>query len=141
VQLQALEAVLRDPELASRTLVLAIHYPPLDRNGRLYDRTAHGLVNVRDLVHVLERAPVRPTLIPCGHVHHGFRADLVLRDGTRIPVVDCGSSGHVWQPERGRAAAMAVYEIDEGGGLTIERYIHDGDRFVSEAGGPFASGK
>jgi 3',5'-cyclic AMP phosphodiesterase CpdA len=141
VQIQALEKVLREPDLASRILVLAIYYPPLDREGRLYDRSAHGLVNVRDLVNVLERAPVRPVLIACGHVHHGFRADLVLRDGTRIPVVDCGSSGHVWQPDRGRGAAMAVYELDERGGLTIERYLHDGHRFVSEVGGAFASGR
>jgi 3',5'-cyclic AMP phosphodiesterase CpdA len=140
-QLRALETVLADPELASRTVILALHYPPVDRRGALYDRTSHGLVNVKSLVEVLERAPVRPVLMPCGHVHHGFRADLRLSDGTTIPVVNCGSSGHTWQPAHGRGAAMVVYDVDDAGGVRLERFLHDGVRFVSEEGGPFASGR
>jgi 3',5'-cyclic AMP phosphodiesterase CpdA len=141
VQLQALETVLADPALADRIVVLALHYPPVDRRGELYDRATHGLVNVRSLLGVLERAPVRPVLVPCGHVHHGFRAELRLSDGTSIPVVDCGSSGHTWQPTHGRGAAMVVYDIDGAGKVTLERYLHDGVRFVSEEGGAFASGR
>jgi hypothetical protein len=36
---------------------------------------------------------------------------------------------------------MAVYSIDDRGDVAIERYLHDGDRFVSEPGGAFASGR
>ncbi len=141
VQLDALARALADEALAERQVVLAIHYPPVDRRGALYDRPNHGLLNVRALVEVLEAAPKRPALIASGHVHHGFRADLALADGTRIPVCDCGSSGHSWQPGRGRGAAMAVYDLADDGAILFRRYLHDGEAFHPEPGGPWQSGQ
>lgn len=140
-QLAALARALASPSLDGRPVVLGVHYPPVDRHGAPYTKASHGLLNAAELVAVLDAAPVRPALIACGHVHHGFRSRIVLSDGAEIPVLDCGSSGHAWQPARGRAAAMAVYEVDERGLVGVERWLHDGERFVPEAGGAFASGR
>ncbi|MEQ1504120.1 MAG: metallophosphoesterase [Myxococcota bacterium] len=139
-QLRSLEAQLADPALDGRSIVLGIHYPPVDRAGVPYDRQPHGLLNARALLGVLERAPHRPRLIACGHIHHGYKRDLVLSDGATISVVNCGTSGHSYQPDRGRAAAMALYTLD-GTQLTCDRWVHDGARFVPEPGGAWASGR
>ncbi|MBX2800923.1 MAG: metallophosphoesterase [Myxococcales bacterium] len=140
-QLSALSKTLHDPELADQAVVLALHYPVVDRRGTLYDNAAHGLLNASELVSVLEDSPHRPQLIACGHVHHGFRSELRLSDGTSIPVCNCGSSGQAHQPDRRRAAAMAVYELRPDGSVGYERFVHDGTAFAPEPGGPWATGR
>jgi 3',5'-cyclic AMP phosphodiesterase CpdA len=141
-QLVALDEALRDPALASRFVILALHYPILDRRGEVYDGANHGLRNARELIALLDRAPTRPAIILCGHKHHGFRSDLELSDGAVIPVVNCGSSGYAFQPDHQRAAAMCVYEIDDDGRLaSVERFLYDGGGFAPEPGGPFATGR
>ena len=137
-QREALAAALAEPSLADRAVVLALHHPPVDRRGDLYVKWSHGLTDAADLAALLAAAPRRPDLICCGHVHHGFRAALALPDGAAIPVVDCGSSGHAFQPARGRAAACAAYTLG-GGALAVERWLHDGTTFAPEPGGAFAS--
>lgn len=140
-QLVGLERALAQPELAARRVVLALHYPILDRRGeKLYDNDHHGLVNADRLVEILRAAPVTPALIVHGHVHHGFRAELRLGDRA-VPIVNCGSSGHAWQPERGRGAATNLYTMASDGSVAIERFLHDGERFTPEPGGPYASGR
>ena len=140
-QLEGLAASLADPELADRVVILAIHYPPIGRDGALYDDRSHGLENADALIRVLEQAPKRPALILSGHVHHGFRADITLSDGVRVPVIDCGTSGQRYQPWRGRAASTATYTVTRDGLVSIDRFVHDGERFVSEPGGAFATGR
>jgi 3',5'-cyclic AMP phosphodiesterase CpdA len=140
-QLAALERALAEPDLVGRTVILATHYPPVDRRGDVYDGAAHGLRNARALIGVLDRSPVRPCLVACGHIHPGFRADIVLSDGARVPVVNCGTSGQSFQPERRRAAATAAYRVEGNTIVGVERWLHDGQRFVPEADGPFTSGR
>lgn len=139
-QLAALAQTLADPALTG-PVVLAIHYPPVDHAGAVYDSSHHGLLNASALIAVLEASPVRPVLIACGHVHRGFRSQISLSDGGTIAVCNCGSSGHSWQPARGRGAAMAVYDIDPVGTFTAERYLHDGTGFVPEPGGAWQSAR
>ena len=119
--------------------MLALHYPPVDRKGRLYDDALHGLANAAALARVLQEAPKRPVLIACGHQHQGFRSALALPDGSRIPVVNCGSSGQAHQPARGRQAATARYTFEDDGTVTLQRFVHDGTSFVPEAGGSFGA--
>lgn len=140
-QLIALAEALSQPDLAGRFVVLAIHYPVVDRRGALYDGASHGLRNAAELVGLLEQAPRRPDLILCGHKHHGYRSELVLGDGARVPVINCGSSGQAHQPDRQRAAAMCVYTVEHGALSEVERYLHDGAAFVPEPGGAFATGR
>jgi 3',5'-cyclic AMP phosphodiesterase CpdA len=135
-QLRRLAEILAEPEMRERHVILGLHYPPIDWTGALYDAPSHGLVNARSLVEVLDDAPTRPLLIACGHVHRGFLTPLVLRDGARIPVVNCGSSGH--SHGDGRHASMGVYDVAPDGRVAFRRFVHDGRDFVPEVGGPFA---
>ncbi len=139
-QRAALAAVLAEPALRERTVVLAMHHPPVDRRGDPYVKWSHGLTDAPELADLLAAAPRRPALVCCGHVHHGFRSQLSLPDGAAIPVIDCGTSGHVHDPVRGRSAACAVYTF-RGGALEVERFVHDGARFAPETGGAFATGR
>lgn len=141
LQLAELASTLADPELASRSVVLAVHYPLLDRRGEVYDSQAHGLLNARSVIEVLDASPVRPRLIACGHVHHGFRVDLTLSDGTAIPICNCGSSGYAHEAHRRRTASMAVYDLGDPATIRFERYQFDGERFAPEPGGAWATGR
>ncbi|MEM6926002.1 MAG: metallophosphoesterase [Myxococcota bacterium] len=140
-QLLALAEVLADPALARRSVGLAIHYPPIDRRGNLYDGARHGLLNATALIEVLDRAPLRPAFIACGHVHHGFRAPLRLSDGHTIPVCNSGTSGQAFRPDHQRAAAMAVYEVSDNRVVSTERFVHDGTGFFPEPGGSWSTGR
>ncbi|MCB9667968.1 MAG: metallophosphoesterase [Alphaproteobacteria bacterium] len=139
-QLEALRAALDDPSLASKTVVLALHYPILDRLGEVYDDKWHGLLNARELIGLLKAVRFPPALVLHGHEHHGYKVELDLGGGRTSLVVDCGSSGYAHMPKKARAAAMALYDVQDGA-ITIERYLHDGTRFVPEPGGAFATGR
>lgn len=139
-QLEALAETLADESLLSRFVVLCLHYPVLDRHGVVYDGRDHGLLNARELIEVLEQAPVRPGLVVHGHEHHGFRVDLELTNAA-VPIFNCGSSGYAFMPTSRRAAAMNLYEVQDGGLAGVERFLFDGERFLPEAGGAYASGR
>jgi len=140
-QLDALADLLADPALAGRSVGLLIHYPPIDRRGDLYDGSRHGLLNARDLVAVLDRAPTRPAFVACGHVHHGFYTPIRLGDGAEVPVCNPGTSGQAFRASRRRAAAMAVYEVVDNRVVATERYLHDGSGFFPEPGGSWSTGR
>jgi hypothetical protein len=139
-QLEGLEQELALDEMEGRTIVLGLHYPPIDRHGVLYDDPAHGLRNAAALVKVLDRARHRPCLIACGHVHHGYRRDIALSDGSAVPVLNCGTSGQTHDPGRNRSASAGLYHVLDNQLVAIERFRHDGKRFVLEVGGAFTSG-
>jgi len=139
-QLEALAAALAAPDLADRPVVLALHYPVLDRRGDVYDNVRHGLTNARDLIEVLRKSKKRPIAVVHGHEHHGFRVDLAL-DEAKVPIFDPGSGGYAYMPERRRAACMNLYEIDGRGALRVERYMYSADGFLPEAGGAYATGR
>jgi 3',5'-cyclic AMP phosphodiesterase CpdA len=138
-QLQGLEEVLRSPGLADRRVILGLHYPVVDRSGRLYVRFDHRLRNVADLVAVLEAAPVRPVAILHGHVHHGYRSELRLGED-RVPVFDAGSGGLAPRPEHRRSACMNLYEVGDDGSIEVERFVYGATGFQPEPGGPYTSG-
>lgn len=139
-QLEELAAILRDPDLRDRFVVLCVHYPLLDRRGDVYDGRDHGLLNARDLIRVLDEAPVRPGLVVHGHEHHGFHVKLRLGGG-EVPIYNCGSSGQAFMPSSRRAAAMNLYTVEEGALKGVERFLFDGDRFTPEPGGAYATGR
>ena len=138
-QLDALARSLREVP-PDRAVLLAQHYPVLDRRGRVYDGVEHGLRNAAELIDVLRAAPRRPDLIIHGHVHHGFRATLDLGDAS-VPVFNPGSGGYAWLPEEDRAACFNVYDVTPGQPVGVERLRYDGRRFAPEPGGPYATGR
>jgi len=139
-QLEGLAEALAGDALAERVVLLALHYPVLDRHGEVYDGLNHGLRNARELIAVLEAAPKRPVAIVHGHEHHGYQVDLALGED-RVPIFDPGAGGYADLPERGRAACMNLYEIAPSGAVRVERYRHGPDGFQPEPGGAYASGR
>ncbi|MEZ4319185.1 MAG: metallophosphoesterase [Myxococcota bacterium] len=138
-QLEALAEALDDRALEGRFVLLALHYPILDRHGAVYDGTHHGLLNARALIDVLAAARIKPDLAIFGHEHHGYQASLDL-GGTALPCVNSGSSGYAFMPEKRRAAAMNIYDVGTDG-FTIERFLYDGAGFAPEPGGAYATGR
>ncbi len=140
-QLDDLKNALNDPALKNRTVVLALHYPVLDRHGAVYDGNHHGLRNAKDLIALMEAAAKRPDWIVHGHEHHGFQVDLAFSDAS-VPIHNCGSSGYAWMPSHNRAAAMNVYTID-GGLQDVTRYLYQGpdEGFRPEPGGAYQTGR
>ncbi len=133
--LAALEAALAG---GSAPALVALHYPLRSRRGERYGGAARACIDAEAIEAICVRHP-RVRLVVHGHEHHGFRTELP-RDGDPIPVIDPGASGYAFLPKRGRTAHFCVYEVDAAGLRTVERYAFDGERFVSEAGGPFATG-
>lgn len=121
-------------------VMLALHYPLLDRRGGLYDGWGHGLRNAAELVEALRRAPRRPTLVVHGHQHHGYTVPLDLGDAV-VPIHDPGASGYADLPEHDRAACFNVYVLDGPRLASVERYRHGPGGFQPEAGGPYATGR
>lgn len=137
-QLGRLSALL--DALVDRSILLALHYPVLDRHGAIYAGLNHGLRNARALIGTLGRAERVPLAILHGHEHHGYTVDLDA-GGRRIPIFDCGSSGYAWMPERRRAAAMCVYTVDGGAIVDVRRDLYAEGGFKPEPGGAFATGR
>lgn len=139
-QLQRLREILDDDALLDRIVLLALHYPVVDRGGALYDGTHHGLRNADALVEVLRASQTRPTAILHGHKHHGYVGRVDLGDAA-VPTYDPGASGYAYLPDEARAACMNVYNIDEDGTLAVDRYRYTGSGFEPEAGGAYATGR
>lgn len=139
-QLEDLREALNCDELEDRCVILALHYPIVDRHGEVYDGENHGLLNARQLIRILGQARIKPDWVVHGHEHHGYRATIDA-GGARIPSFDCGSSGTAYRPDLNRRAAMNVYTVNEGRLTSVERYLDQGDAFALEEGGAYATGR
>ena len=139
-QLAALEATLERERDNANFLLLVVHYPVLGPGGGVYDNWHHGLLNVEELIAVFQRSARVPDLIVHGHKHHGYTATLTLDDGRTIPTYNCGSSGYARTADGKRAAATNIYTVDGTKITDVERYIYDGQTFVTEPGGLYQSG-
>jgi len=139
--LDQLGELLNSSELDGRSILLALHYPILDRRGDLYDGLTHGLVNAGELVEVLRASRHTPSGIVHGHKHHGYRVPLHLSESRSIPIFNCGSSGYAYMPKERRAAAMNVYTVEPNAAIEVSRYLFDGGRFAPETGGAYATGR
>jgi len=118
--------------------VLLVHHPLLLRTGEpALSRTRH-LVDRADLIAAIEGAD-RLRLILHGHEHRGYRGVLAL-GGREVPVINPGSGGLERLPAHRRTAHLCLYTLSADGLEAVERHAFDGERFVPEPGGAFASG-
>lgn len=140
-QLARLTELLDSEDLQGRPVVLAMHYPLVDKRGDLYDGAGHGLRNAGALKSVLEAARNKPVAVIHGHRHHGYRVEVPLGQDHVMHSFDPGSGGYAWLPDEDRAACMNVYNIDEDGSIEVERFRYDGERFAPEEGGAYATGR
>jgi 3',5'-cyclic AMP phosphodiesterase CpdA len=115
-QLERLEALLTDPEVARRTRVVLVHHPPVmhrpPEHRNLRDRAA--------LVAVLARTGA--ALVLHGHDHRDQQVILDGPGGSKIPVIGAGSASYAGGPER--RSRYNVYEI-EGRRITAVTFAHD----------------
>ena len=119
--------------------VVALHYPLRDRHGARYGGAPRACIDAEPIEAACVRH-ARVRLVVHGHEHHGFRTELP-RPGDPIPVIDPGAGGYAFLPERRRTAHFCVYDLDDSGLSAVERFAFDGERFVAEAGGAFATGR
>ena len=75
-----------------------------------------------------------------GHEHHGFRVD-VPTGGGPVPILNPGSSGYAHLPNQDRTAHFNVYTVEDGSLTGVGRRRYDGDRFIPEPGGAYATGR
>ncbi len=140
-QLSRLEAVLEDARLDDHFVFLMLHYPLRDRRGAPYGPPARSLRGARELEAALARHADRLGAIVHGHEHHGFRSALPEALGG-LPILNPGSGGYAWLPERGRRAHFNVYTVEGGALIEVERFAYSGTSgaFEPEPGGAYASG-
>lgn len=129
-QLRRLAMMLDDDDWRDRFVVLALHYPIVNRYGGFATNPVDGLVNAPALADVLRNARRRPDLVMHGHDHRPWTGHINLWGADQIVNVCCGTSGHRFDPRSGYTAGMFVYELDETGLARIERYEFDGRKFV-----------
>jgi hypothetical protein len=113
-QLRALEAVLSDPRLANRTVLVATHYAPRLRDGKP-DRWNHGLENGDALLAACKLTP-RATIIH-GHIHARYH----VSPAPGLHQFGAGSVTHA-----GREG-LWVYEVEVGSARAVPGLYRDGD--------------
>ena len=118
--------------------LVAIHYPLRGRHGNRYGPATRALVDAADVEAVLVKHP-HVRWVVHGHEHHGYQT-AIPREGVPIVSIDPGAGGYAYLPARGRTAHFCVYPFDGVHLGTVERYQFDGDQFVPEPGGAFATG-
>jgi 3',5'-cyclic AMP phosphodiesterase CpdA len=116
-QLEGLEAVLADPDIASRFVFIMTHYAPVLADGEP-DRWSHGLVNAAELLRIC--APIKRGAILCGHVHRCFR----VRVPGVGPEIFCAGSATI-----NERAGCWLFDVD-GEQFSARRGRWIGERFV-----------
>mgnify|MGYP001583399889 CR=1 FL=1 len=130
-----LDRVLGDGD---RPALVALHNPLRGRRAEPYGPATRALADAREVEAVLARH-ARVKLVVHGHEHHGYRTE-IPREGGGIVEIDPGAGGYAHLPGRGRTAHFCVYTLGADAIEGVERFAFDGERFLPEAGGPFASG-
>jgi 3',5'-cyclic AMP phosphodiesterase CpdA len=121
-QLQALRRVLAHPEVAARTLVLALHHPAVHSWSRLKVHL-EGLRDATDLVAELQS--VSRGMVLHGHLHRRIQRPLHTGGGKLIQVGATSASLH--HDEVDRMAGFNLYEIGATGDARIEAWVYSAD--------------
>ena len=119
-QLEALERVLNHPEVARRTLVLALHHPPLHGWSRAQAHV-EGLRDAPELLSLL--APFSRGLVLHGHLHRRIQRICATNAGQLHHVGATSASLH--DETADRMAGFNVYEFDEHGVIRVEGHVLD----------------
>jgi 3',5'-cyclic AMP phosphodiesterase CpdA len=120
-QLDALAGVLAHPEVARRTLVLALHHPVLDRDRSRTRAAMEGLRDAPELLALL--MPVARGLVVHGHLHRRVQRVMTTTRGNLQQVGATSASLHDVRVDR--MAAFNLYELDEHGVKRVESSVRD----------------
>jgi 3',5'-cyclic AMP phosphodiesterase CpdA len=119
-QLCALARVLAHPEVARRTLVLALHHPPVHPWSRL-KKHAEGLRDAAELLRRLES--VERGLVLHGHLHRRLQRVLVTNAGRLLQVG--ATSASLEHPSPDRMSGFNVYDLGDDGRTRVEAVVYD----------------
>jgi 3',5'-cyclic AMP phosphodiesterase CpdA len=120
-QLARLGQVLRDPRLAGKAVVVAIHHPPA---GKRAESRIRGLRDHAEFAQVIAQAGAH--LIVHGHEHRDMTCELVGPGGP-VPVRGVASGTYCHnKPER--TARYRIYEIEDGAVVSDHVRIWDRER-------------
>jgi 3',5'-cyclic AMP phosphodiesterase CpdA len=116
-QARALARVLEHPEVAKRTLVLALHHPVVDDWSGM-KRYVEGLRDAPNLVKLLQ--PVGGGLVLHGHLHR--RIQRAIGGGAMIQVGATSASLH--HESQDRMAGFNVYELGTGATFSVAACVY-----------------
>jgi 3',5'-cyclic AMP phosphodiesterase CpdA len=119
-QLEALARILEHPEVARRTLVLALHHPAIYEGSRMKTHI-EGLRDSPALLSLLRSVP--RGLILHGHLHRRVLRLLTTRTGKLHHVGATSASLHHDTP--GKMAGFNVYDLDDRGVARVEAFVVD----------------
>jgi 3',5'-cyclic AMP phosphodiesterase CpdA len=120
-QLDALARVLAHPEVARRTLVLALHHPAAVSGWSRVKTHVEGLRDAPSLLSLIDQ--VSRGLLLHGHLHRRILRVLSTGRGAVHQVGATSASLH--DETAGRMAGFNVYEVDQTGVRRIEASVHD----------------
>lgn len=140
-----LERLRQELAAGAEPLGLMIHYPLRDRRGQPYGPWTRALIDAPEVERLLDHP--RAAAVFHGHEHHGYTTAIPLGPAgdRRIQSLNPGAGGYAHLPAkspggRDRTAHFCVYTVDSGAITGVERFAYDGERFIPEAGGAWASG-
>lgn len=119
-------------------VLVALHYPLRGRDGAAYGPFTRACIDADAIEAVVVRHP-RVHMVVHGHEHRGYRTELP-RAGQPVISIDPGAGGYAFLPDRRRTAHFCVYTLGSTKLEGVERFAFDGERFVPEVGGAFATG-
>jgi 3',5'-cyclic AMP phosphodiesterase CpdA len=119
-QREALARVLRHPEVARRTLVLALHHPAVHRWSRLKTHL-EGLRDATELLGML--GSVERGLVLHGHLHRRLQRVLVTDAGRLLQVG--ATSASLEHASSDRVFGFNVYDLEDGGQIRVEAVVYD----------------
>jgi 3',5'-cyclic AMP phosphodiesterase CpdA len=118
-QLRALHGVLAHPEVASRTLVLALHHPAVDGGSRLKVHI-EGLRDAANLITELQS--FSRGLLLHGHLHRRIQRPLPTAAGKLLQVGATSASLH--HDDADRMAGFNLYELGAAGEARVEAWVY-----------------
>lgn len=120
-QLEALERILRHPEVAARTPVVLVHHSPFDSRFKL-EQLRGGLVDAKALRRSL--SSLSRGLVLYGHLH--VRQHQLLATASSALDAVCASAAALDHPNRAVRAGFNLYTLDADGGVrALECYVLD----------------
>lgn len=121
-QRDALARVIAHPEVAARTLVLALHHPAVHGWSRIKTHV-EGLRDAAELVTHLQEVP--RGLLLHGHLHRRLQRSIPTGSGHILQVGATSASLHHDEPDR--MAGFNLYDVDALGRTRVEAWVYSAD--------------
>lgn len=122
-QLEAIARILAHPEVAGRTVVIAVHHPP----AHAWSRLKASLESLRDAPALLARlASLSRGLVLHGHLHRRIQRSIPTDAGELQQVGAASASLHHEAPDR--MAGFNLYTLAAGGVARIEAHVYAPER-------------